>query len=499
MFIRKYTFRAFLFVGFCCAAMTGCMVGPNFHPPGSPQLRRFTETPLPHKTAKTPSLPNSGKSQTYVNGANIPSDWWYLFRSPVINYLVTRGIANSPNLAAAYASLRNAQEVLNAQIGNSLLPAFNGVTSGERQKFSGASFGTPTSSIFNLFNVSVNVSYTLDVFGGARRQIEALQAQVDNQQFQLIAAYLTLTSNIVTTTVTIASLQEQIDATKKLIKAQAGILTILRKQFKLGGIALETVLTQETLVEQTRATLPPLENSFSQSRHALAALIGTYPNEPLPQVKLNAIHLPARLPVSLPSQIVRQRPDVRASEALLHAAMAQIGVATANLLPTFNITGNYGWEATIPSQLFGTTTNVWSIMGQVTQPLFHGGALLAQRRAAIAAFEQACAQYRQVVLQAFQNVADTLRALETDARTLSARRIAENAAKHNFVITQHQYFLGGVSYLNLLNAQQQYHTTQISRIQAEATRYNDTAALFQALGGGWWNKPWCVKECLYEA
>jgi NodT family efflux transporter outer membrane factor (OMF) lipoprotein len=476
------------------------MVGPNFHPPASPHVARYTHTPLPAKTVSVASAGKAGKAQHYMNGQDISAEWWYLFRSPPINDLINTGLANSPNLAAAYAALRVAQENLNVQIGNSLLPAFNAQVGGQRQLFSGLSTnsGTATSPIFNLFNANVNVSYTLDVFGGARRQIEALAAQVDYKQFQLIAAYLTLTSNIATTAITVASLQAQIDATKALIRAEKNQLTILRDQYRLGGVAESNVLTQETLVEQTIATLPPLEKSLSLNRHALSVLVGAYPNGPLPTVKLDTITLPTKLPVSLPSRIVRQRPDVRASEALLHAASAQIGVATANLLPQFNLTGSYGWLAATPSTLFGTNTNVWSIATQITQPVFHGGALLAARRAAIAAYDQTFAQYRQIVLQAFQNVADSLRALETDARTFKAQKAAEIAARNNLRLTTDQYRLGGVSYLSLLTAQEQYQQTVIARIQSQAARYTDTVALFQSLGGGWWNKSWCVKECLYE-
>lgn len=491
----SYFFTLFLLL----VTLNGCMLGPNFHPPAPPPVTAYTETPLPRKTVHTPSAGKAGKSQVFAIGEDIPSDWWYLFHSPVLNQLIITGIANNPNLKATYASLCIAQETLNAQIGNSLFPAFNAALTGQRQRFSSASIGsTSASTVFNLFNASVNVSYTLDLFGAARREIESLRAQVDYQQFQVIAAYLTLTSNIVTTAVTMASLDAQIQATHELLNAQEDQLSILQKQLELGGVSRETVLTQQTLVDQTRASLPPLEKSLSQSRHALAVLVGTFPNAQLPAIKLNDLNLPARLPVSLPSNLVRARPDVRASEALLHAALAQIGVATANLFPQFSITGNYGWEATVPSQLFTPPSNVWSMAGQLVQPIFHGGALLAQRRQAIAAYDQACAQYRQVVLQAFQNVADTLRALEADARTLRAQKRAEDSARGNLVLTQQQYRLGGASYLALLNAQQQYQSTRISRIQAQAARYTDTAALFLALGGGWWNKPWCVKECLYE-
>ncbi|RDI42846.1 efflux transporter outer membrane subunit [Aquicella lusitana] len=477
-------------------ALTGCMVGPNFHSPHAPPVHSYNEFPLPAKTASVRTPGNSGKAQHYVTNKDIQAEWWTLFRSPALDALIHTGLTNSPNLAAAQAALRQAQELLNAQIGTSLYPAFNAQLAGQRQRATGLSSSTgPTggssggSNVFNLFNAAVNVSYTLDIFGGARREIESLQAQVDYQQFQLIAAYLTLTSNIATTAITIASLEGQIKATRQLIKEQENQLTIINNQFRLGAIAESNVLTQQTLLDQTRATLPPLEKSLSQSKHALSVLIGEFPNQELPKFDLDKLVLPVELPISLPSALVRQRPDVRASEALLHAASAQIGVATANLFPQFTLTGSYGWTATVPSALFKSASKEWSIASQLTQPLFQGGALLAQRRAAIAAYDQAAAQYRQTVLQAFQNVADSLRALETDARTLRAQRQAEMAAYKSLKLSQDQYRLGGVSYLNLLTAQQQYQQTVIARIQAQAARYSDTVALFQSLGGGWWNRP----------
>lgn len=475
------------------------MVGPNFHTPSAPVVHSYTKSPLPAKTVNTSSVGQAGKTQYFTPSEDIPTAWWELFRSPELNELVHRGLANSPNLAAAYATLRQSQETLNAQIGNSLFPAFDGSLSGQRQRLSNASnpsLGATSSDVFNIFNASVNVSYTLDLFGGARRQLEALRAQVDYQQFQVIAADMTLSANIMTTAITMTSLQEQIRMTQQLLQAQQNQLTIMNKQFHLGGIAKETILTQETLVAQTLASIPPLEKSLSQTQHALAVLIGEFPNGELPTIRLTALNLPSHLPVSLPSNLVRQRPDVRAAEALLHVASASVGVATANLFPQFSLTGNYGSESSIPSKLFSGGTGVWSIAAQLTQPIFHGGALLAARRQAIAAYDQAAAQYRQTVLQAFQNVADTLRALETDARTLQAQRNAEIAARKTFLLTQKQFRLGATSYLSLLNAQEQYLTSSIARIQAEAARYNDTVALFGALGGGWWHRSWCVKQCL---
>lgn len=477
------------------ALLTGCMLGPNFRSPSAPPVKQYTEKPLPAKTAETPG--SGGNAQFFLKGKDIPAEWWKLFHSPEINKLVSQGLKNSPNLTSAYAALKQAQENLNVQIGNTMYPAVDANAYALRQRYATAAVGIPMGGItFDLYHASVNVSYMPDVFGGARREIESLRAQVDYQQFELMAAYLTLTSNIVTTAISVASYQAQIEATQGLIKSQQGLLGILNKQYQLGGISQESVLTQKTLVEQTNAGLPPLQKSLAQSKHALAALVGTFPDRKMPHIKLDALKLPSHLPVSLPSNLVRQRPDVRAAEALLHSACAQIGVATANLFPQFTLTGTYGWTNIKLSQLFTPGSNVWSLIGQVAQPIFRGGALRAQRRAAIAAFQQAAAQYRQTVLLAFQNVADTLTALETDARSLQAQKRAEEAARGSLVLTQNQYRLGGTSYINLLNAQQQYEETRINRIQAQAARYSDTAALFQALGGGWWHKPWCVKECV---
>ena len=471
-----------------CFFITSCMVGPNFKSPDAPTVTSYNESKLPSKSVVIKHAGKAGPAQIYVYNRDIPAEWWHLFKSPEIDELVKTGMMNSPNLASAQAALKQAQEALYAQIGNSMFPALNAGLSGERQRFSGASIGSKLSGVFNLFNASVNVSYTLDIFGGARREIESLQAQVDYQQFQLIAAYLTLTSNIVTTSITVAELEEQIDATKKLIAAEEGQLEIIRKQYHLGGVADTNVLQQQTLVEQARATLPPLEQSLSQSKHALSVLVGNFPNQPLPTIHLSKLTLPTQLPVSLPSKLVRQRPDVRASEALLHSASAQIGVATANLFPQFNITGNYGFTSTIPSSLFSGSSKVWSIANQITQPIFHGGALFAARRQAIDAYDQAAAQYRQTLLQAFQNVADSLRAIDTGSRTFKEQKSAEIAARDALTIITKQYHDGGIAYLNLLNAQQQYQQTRIASVQSQAARYTNTAALFQALGGGWWNR-----------
>jgi NodT family efflux transporter outer membrane factor (OMF) lipoprotein len=475
-------------VGFS-VALSSCMMGPNFHPPKAPETTSYTESPQPVKTVHIRHAGNAGKSQQFVVGQDIPAAWWELFHSQAINDLVQLGLNNSPNLASAKATLTQAKENVNAQVGSTLFPQVTASLGGQRERFNAAALGGGgSSSIFNLYNATVNVSYTLDVFGSARRGIESLAATVDYERFELDAAYLTLTSNIVTTAVTVASLEAQVKATQDIIRYQQDELTILGKQFKLGGIAGADVLTQEAQVAQTRATLPPLEQSLVQARHALAVLVGSLPGDfQMAPINLDKLVLPARLPVSLPSELVRQRPDIQASEALLHAANAQVGVATANLFPQFTLSGSYGWQSTVPSNLFKSGTNLWSWGGSLLQPIFEGGSLRAKRRGAIAAFEFAEAQYRQTVLQAFQNVADTLRALEHDAEALKAQKDAEISARKSLNITQQQFRLGGVNYISLLTAERSYQVALISRIQAQAARYADTAALFQALGGGWWN------------
>ncbi len=479
--------------------LSSCAVGPDFHTPRLPPVKQFMEKPFPKTTQNTPSLKVAGNAQTFI-AKDIPADWYHLYRSKELNALINQALSHNQNLVAAYAALRQAQANYNSQLGSTLFPAVAGNLLGQRQLSSSATTGGLVgSSLFNLYNTNVSVSYVLDVFGGERRQLEALKAQIDYSQFQLIAAYLTMAGNIATTAISVASYEEQIAATKDLIRFQRDDLDILQKQFDLGAISKINVMTQETLLQQTRATLPPLEKSLSQSKHALAVLVGQYPDAPLPALHLDSFILPNDLPITVPSRLTRQRPDVRASEALLHAASAQIGVATANMFPQITLAGNYGWEALSPSQLFKPATQTWALGGTLVQTLFQGGALYFHRKAAVAAYDQALAQYRQTVLQGFQNTADALRAVEADARLLNAMRRAELAAANELKLTQGQYRLGGTSYLNLLTAQTQYQQTRLARIQAQAARLQDTAALFQALGGGWWNQTWCVKECLTPA
>jgi NodT family efflux transporter outer membrane factor (OMF) lipoprotein len=472
---------------FCALSLPGCTVGPDFRKPDAPTADTYTSSPLPGKTSSAPGA--GGEEQRFVSGKEIPRQWWALFHSGALDRLVRTAIEKSPTLAAARAALREARENLTAQTGATLFPSVDANAAATREKFSGAAFGQPgQGTLLTLYNASVNVSYTLDLFGGGRRGLEALRASVDYQRFQLEGAYLALTSNIVTAAVKEASLRAQVLATRDVMSSQEKQLGVVEQQFRLGGTSQVDVLAQKAQLAQTRATLPPLEKELAQTRHLLAVLTGAVPAEAdLPEFFLDDLRLPRELPVSLPSSLVRQRPDIRASEALLHQASAQVGVATANLYPQITLTGNYGSETTDLGSLFDRGTSVWNMTAGLLQPLFHGGELTARRSAAEAAYDQAAAQYRETVLQAFQNVADVLRALDSDAVALAAQAEAQAAAAETLDLTEKEFRLGAVSYLSLLNAERQYQQARILRIQAQALRFADTAALFQALGGGWWN------------
>jgi NodT family efflux transporter outer membrane factor (OMF) lipoprotein len=474
---------------FAWITTAGCAVGPDFRTPAAPGVKTYTGEPLPATTVTAPGL--GGAPQRFTDGGEIPDQWWTLFHSESLDRLIRQALADSPTVAEAEAALRQARENLQARTGTVYYPAVDGDLSLTRQKSTGASFGQPDAagSTFTLFNASVNVSYALDIFGGGRRELEALRTQVDFQHFQLKGAHITLSANIVTTAVKEASLRARIRATEEIITLQAKQLELVERQFLLGGISRSDVLAQRAQLAQTRATLPPLENELAQTRHQLAALSGRFPGEKgLPEFELENLRLPTDLPVSLPSSLVRNRPDIRAAEELLHAASAQVGVATANLYPRITLSAGLGSNATRIEDLFSSGSSIWGLGAGLLQPLFRGGELTAKRRAAVAAYDQALARYRETVLLAFRDVADVLRALETDARTLLAQSEAEAAARDSFDVAQKQFMAGSVSYLSLLNAQRQYQEARISLIRAQAARFSDSAALFQALGGGWWNR-----------
>jgi len=474
--------------------LTACAVGPDFLRPSAPKVSNYTHGSLPQQTASIPNV-KGAEAQHFDPAAKISADWWKLYASEPLNKLINQALTANPDLKAAEASLKEAQENVYAAEG-AFLPSFNLNETPTREKFSPASFGLPgKSSIFTIYNTNVSVSYGLDIFGGSRREVEALQAQAEYQQFQLQAARISLTANVATTYIQQASLQEQIRETENIIKLEKEQLTILQNQFNLGAIPKTAVLSQQTTLAQVEATLPGLRKSLTVQQHQLAVLTGHFPDELADDESgLDTLYLPTDLPLTIPSDLVSQRPDIRESEALLHAASAQIGVATANMLPQLNITGSYGSSALKTSDIFTKSNEVWNIAGGLTQPLFHGGTLFHERRAAVDAFKVAAAQYQGTVLKSFQNVADVLRALQYDAETLVAQNQAADAAKNSLDLARSQFKEGAISYLTLLDSERQYEQTDLSLIQAQAARYADTAALFQALGGGWWNQPQTAKD-----
>ena len=469
------------------AWLTGCAVGPDFAPPAAPDVKGYTPEPL--ATATVGAATQAGGAQHFVRDLDLPGQWWTLFHSKALNSLIDKALAANPDLQAAQAALVVARENVYVEVG-ALMPAVDGNFTGTRQKFE---IGQPSdvggSPIYNLFTGQLNISYTPDVFGGTRRSIESLQAQQDSQRFALEATYLTLISNLAGAAVQEASLRGQIAATQSIIKIETDVLSVMRKQFGLGQIAEGDVVAQQAALAQVEQTLPPLQKQLAQQRDLLAALIGGFPSDRIPEkFFLAELRLPRDLPLSLPSQLVEQRPDVRAAEADLQSASAQIGVAIANRLPNITLTGNIGSTALAVDQLFTPGFGFWAATGAVTQPLFHGGALLHKELAAEATFNQAAAQYRSTVHIAFQNVADSLRAIQSDAVALQKAVASEAAAGRSLEITRHRLDLGDITYLSMLNAQQTYQQALLSLAQARAARFADTVALFQSLGGGWWNR-----------
>jgi NodT family efflux transporter outer membrane factor (OMF) lipoprotein len=467
---------------------SGCAVGPDFLHPAAPEVTRYTREPTALRTASSDK--QFGQSQHLVNGRDIPAEWWRLFRSRALNSLVEKALVANPNLQATMAALRAAKESVAAQQGL-YFPTIDANFNPTRQQLAGEVSPTLNSgaNIFNLYTAQVTVSYTFDVWGSNRRAVEALQATADNQRFTVEGAYLALTSNVVVAAIQEASLRGQIDATNKIIEANNKMLEILRKQFTEGYANRADVAAQEAALAQIRATLPPLKKALALQRDLLAALAGRYPSqEPRETFRLDDMRLPTELPLSVPGQLVEQRPDVRVAEELLHNASANIGVAIANMLPNLTISGNRGYQSSDIASLFTGPNIFWQVAGNATQPLFHGFTLLHQERAAQALYEQAAWAYRTAVLTAFQNVADALRAVQYDAEALRAADDFEKAAKISLDLATQQVQAGNAPILLLLNAQVTYEQAAIQQVQARAARLSDTAALFQALGGGWWNR-----------
>jgi NodT family efflux transporter outer membrane factor (OMF) lipoprotein len=474
---------------FAALLLAGCAVGPNFKQPSAPADAGYTPKPLPPTTVSASG--QLGHAQHFVQGKDISGRWWELFGSPPLNDLVDRALKANPTIAAAQATLRVAQENMLAQ-GGTLLPSvgFEGSASkNETPTASLAPVAANNQRIYSLYSVGLNVSYSPDVFGLNRRTIESAAAQADFQRFELEAAYLTLSTNVVLAAVQEAGLRDQIAAQEAAIKADVQLRDVLQREYEVGEVAQSDVLQQDAVLAQARQMLPPMQKQLALQRNALVALVGGLPNEDLAaNFDLSSLRLPADLPVSIASQLVAQRPDILAAAATLHAASAQVGVAIANRLPQLSLTASLGTSPGAIANAFSPYNQFFTILGKLSQPIFDGGTLLHRQRSAQAAFDAAAAQYRVTVIGAYQNVADVLRSLQYDASTLQATVSAEQAASRSLEVVHKEQQLGELPYLNVLHAEQTYQAARLALVQAQSARLADTAALFQALGGGWWNR-----------
>jgi NodT family efflux transporter outer membrane factor (OMF) lipoprotein len=472
-----------------CLSIAGCMVGPDFEKPAAPEIASYSPQPI----ATTPSTAHvaGGEAQRFGNSRDVIGDWWTLFHSTQLDNLIEQALAANHDLKSAQAALKVAHENVLAQRGAFYPQLSSGFSAARHQDPPGALAAVPATNAFlyNLYTPQVTVSYMPDVFGLNRRTVESLRAQQEQARYQMIATYNTLTSNVVVAAITLASLQMQIDATHEIVDANSKLVDILHYQLQKGVVSGLEVAAQESQLAQAKTALPALEKQLDQQRDLLAVLCGKYPSEaPDEKFDLSTLKLPDDLPLSLPSELVAQRPDVLQAQEAMHAASAQIGVAEANRLPNLTLTGNAGRTALQFNQLFKSGTGFWSIGADLAAPIFEGGTLMHQERAAKAAYIQASEQYRSTVLTAFQNVADTLAALEHDSEGLQAAAAAADAAKTTLDLSQVQWHAGTASYLSLLSAEQANQQARINRVLAQANRYADTAALFQALGGGWWHR-----------
>jgi NodT family efflux transporter outer membrane factor (OMF) lipoprotein len=466
------------------AILGGCAVGPNFVRPAPPDTDRYTREPQPKATVAA-----DGRAQHFTPGASITADWWRLFKSTQLDAIVQKAIANNPTLQASKASLRQSQDNMRAGYGM-FFPQIQAGLDVSRQQTAPLLQGSETpGTIFNLVTLSGTISYALDVFGGARRTVESLRAQVDYQRYETEAAYIMLTANVVNTSIARAAYAAQIRATEQLIELENQQLHLTEVQVRTGIAPYANVLSIRGLIAANQALLAPLKQKISQADHLLATLEGVMPSQIiLPDTDLTGLSLPVDLPLSLPSDLVNQRPDILSAEAQMHVASANIGVATAAMFPSFSLNGTYGAAGSSFGNLSSANSRFWSIGPSVTTPVFQGTSLWFVRRAAIDAYHLSQANYRQAVLGAFEQVADSLKALEHDAEALQAQVEAQRATGEAVNLLQVNYRTGMAAYLDVLTADVQFHEATIAYLQAVAQRLQDTVVLFVALGGGWWSE-----------
>jgi len=466
--------------GAACA-LCACAVGPDFTRPAPPETPSYTAEPTPGVMA-----PGAGEAEQHLALAQeLSAKWWELFRSPALDELVTRALAGSPSLAQARATLAKAQEAVSAARGD-FFPQVDLDASGQRSRAPSLLSGSSSRSK-NLYSVGARVSYVLDVFGGVRRGVEQQAALAEHQRYELAAAWLSLTGEAATQSVTIASLRAQIDAAQEVIAQDRQNVELVRRKLQAGKVARADLLIAQTQLASDRAQLPPLRQQLAVARHAVSALAGQLPAQwAPPDFDLESFELPGELPLSLPSELARQRPDILSAEAQLHAASAAVGVATAALYPSLTLSGSITQEALEVASLFSGAGTAWALAGELAAPLFHGGTLRAERRAAIADYQASLASYQQTVVQAFQQVADALRALAHDAELVGAQQEHLDIARESLSIQRVSYEAGKTDLLRLLDSERSYQEARQGLAQAQGQRLQDTVQLFVALGGGWW-------------
>ncbi|MGB7756565.1 MAG: efflux transporter outer membrane subunit [Salinisphaera sp.] len=472
------------------ALVTGCTVGPDYQPPAKPSNDAYdiNDTTSGDETPDRSDSRESIPKQAFDRARKVRSDWYKIFDSDKLDALIGHALQHSPTLAAGRARIKAAREVVKENQG-ALYPQI-GVNGGySRNRVTGAQFGITQASftnVFNLYQTQATASYDLDLFGKTRRMIEASNAQLNEQQYRVIDTYVTLINNVVATAITEAGLNAAIETTRDIAKSQANALKIVRKQIKYGA-AIDADATQiQTQLARTRASLEPLRKQKTLAINRLAVLVGSNPGDfSDPGFTLDQLRLPRDLPVSVPSQLVDQRPDILAAAAAVHAASAQIGVASANLLPDISISGSYSRSALTPADLGDPAFALYSLGASLSAPLFEGGRLHAAKRQARDLFVAALSDYRATTLSAFGEVANSLRSIESDARALEAQRTALKAARNNLKTVRTQLRNGAADYVNLYTAQAQYQSAELDFTEARVTRYRDTADLFRALGGGW--------------
>ena len=481
--MKRETIRKLLAGALVLAA--GCATGPDFPAPAAPAAAGYGAG----EDAKTAEARGpGGVAQHFDSAAEVPGPWWELFRSEALDADVETALTNSPTLAQALAQLRRAQAEYSAAAGGLRYPAADADLSAARKKVNPEAMGmtgVPEPDPFSLFNASVSVSYAFDLFGKNRRTLEALKAQVDRREIELAGARQTLAANVVLAHIRLAETEKRLAVARAIVAARQEQLNIARKRWEAGGISAADLELQGLALAQAQAAMPQLEQQRGRLGRQLAVYLGREPAEAVKKpLELDDLRLPEEVPASLPAEVAKQRPDIRAAEAVWRQACANVGVATADLYPRIALTASLGSQTTEAGDLLGSL-NVWSVGADLMQPVFHGGELRAKRRAAVAAYDEAAAAYRETVLRGLQEVADALQALQTDARELAARSDAANHARVVLDTAAQQQEKGGLSQAALLDAKIRQLQAESDRIPAQAARLADTAALFHALGGRW--------------